>query len=208
MSDEQFKRNTAFKYKIGDILIGKPVFNGDRFSFIELGDKKIVRVNIVGNIVERYDITGERKYTFLTLDDGSGQIRIKAFGDDVEKLEGITQGLTVVVIGLLRHFNDETYISPEIVKEISPKYLLIRKLELEKNENSLKTNVEKKEIVAIKDKILDKIKQAESEGGIESDKIILELKDFSPEIINQEIKKLIEEGIIFEPRPGKLRWLG
>ena len=114
MSDEQFKRNTAFKYKIGDILIGKPVFNGDRFSFIELGDKKIVRVNIVGNIVERYDITGERKYTFLTLDDGSGQIRIKAFGDDVEKLEGITQGLTVVVIGLLRHFNDETYISPEI----------------------------------------------------------------------------------------------
>jgi len=166
MSDEQFKRNTAFKYKIGDILIGKPVFNGDRFSFIELGDKKIVRVNIVGNIVERYDITGERKYTFLTLDDGSGQIRIKAFGDDVEKLEGITQGLTVVVIGLLRHFNDETYISPEIVKEISPKYLLIRKLELEKNENSLKTNVEKKEIVAIKDKILDKITTLFSFFGI------------------------------------------
>ena len=35
-----------------------------------------------------------------------------------------------------------------------------------------------------------------------------ELRGTSPEIINQEIQKMLEEGIIFEPRPGKLRWLG
>jgi hypothetical protein len=33
-------------------------------------------------------------------------------------------------------------------------------------------------------------------------------RDTSAEIINQEIQKLLEEGIIFEPRPGKVRWLG
>ena len=42
MPDEQkFKRNTAYKYRIGDILIGTPAFNENRFSFLELGDKKI-----------------------------------------------------------------------------------------------------------------------------------------------------------------------
>jgi len=210
MAEEQkFKRNTAYKFRIGDLLVGKPIFDDERFSFIELGDKKIVRVNIIGNIVDRYDVTGERKYAFLTIDDGSGQIKLKSFGDDSDKLEGLGQGTTVVVIGTLRNFNDETYISPEIVKEMEPKYLMVRKLELEKNRSTtLPTPTEKKEIVAIKDKILEKIKVAEPEGGAEVDKIIMELRETSPEIINTEIKKLLEEGIIFEPRPGKLRWLG
>jgi len=29
-----------------------------------------------------------------------------------------------------------------------------------------------------------------------------------PEIINKEISKLLEEGFIYEPRPGKIRILG
>jgi Txe/YoeB family toxin of Txe-Axe toxin-antitoxin module len=61
---------------------------------------------------------------------------------------------------------------------------------------------------AVKDKILNIIKEAEKDGGIEMDKIILDLRDVSSDVINQEIKKLLEEGIIFEPRPGKIRWLG
>jgi len=36
----------------------------------------------------------------------------------------------------------------------------------------------------------------------------MELRETSPEMINQEVQKLISEGIIFEPRPGKLRYLG
>ena len=77
----QFKRNIAFKLRVGDALIGKPVFDREKFSFLELGNKKIIRVNIMGNIVERYDREGEKKYTFLKLDDGSGQISVKIFGD-------------------------------------------------------------------------------------------------------------------------------
>ncbi|MBD3247284.1 hypothetical protein GF378_01545 [Candidatus Pacearchaeota archaeon] len=209
MAEQRFKRNTAYKYRIGDILVGKPIFKDEKFAYVELGDKKIARVNIVGNVVDRYDASGDRNYTFLTIDDGSGQIRIKAFGDDVPKLTNLEQGTTIVVIGRLRSFSDETYISPETVKILDPKYLLVRKLELEKNRSkSAPVPTEKKEITAIKDKILDKIKKAEDEGGVEVDKIIMELRESSPEIINKEIKKLLEEGIIFEPRPGKVRWLG
>jgi DNA polymerase III alpha subunit len=205
---EQFKRNIAYKFRIGDILIGKPVVNGERFSFLELGDKKIIRVNIIGNIVDRYESEGEKKYLFLTLDDGSGQIKLKSFGDEIDKFKNIVQGQTVLVIGNLRFFNNEIYVSPEIIREQDAKYLLVRKLEIEKDKSQYTEAPARNQIIAVKDKILDIIKNSEQEGGIETDKIIMDLRETSPEIINQEIKKLLEEGIIFEPRPGKVRWLG
>lgn len=208
MAEQQFKRNIAYKFRIGDLLIGKPIFDSERFSFLELGNKKIVRVNVIGNIVDKFDSEGEKRYSFVTLDDGSGQIAIKSFGDDVTKFSGLGQGQTIAVIGTLRSFNNEVYIFPEIIKELNGKYLLVRKLELEKDREKNSPPVRREQIGAIKDKILEKIKTSEESGGIDTEKIILELRDFSPEIINQEIKRLLEEGIIFEPRPGKVRWLG
>lgn len=205
---EQFKRNIAFKLRIGDVLLGKPVFDAERFSFLELGGKRIVRINIVGNIVDKYESIGERKFASLTLDDGSGQIKLKFFGDDVDKFTNVNQGQTVVVIGTLRHWNDELYINPEIIKENDPKYLLVRKLELEKERIQNSPPIQREQMTAVKDKILEKIKNAEDEGGIDIDEIILELREASPEIINSEIKKLIEDGIVFEPRPGRVRYLG
>jgi RPA family protein len=208
MPENQFKRNIAYRFRIGDILIGKPMFDGERFSFLELGDKKIVRINIIGNIIDKYESEGERKYIFFTLDDGSGQIKIKCFSDEAARFKDVFQGQTVLVVGVLRNFNNETYISPEIIREQDAKYLLIRKLETEKDKNKNAKPMERTQMVAIRDKILDIIKDAEKNGGIETDKVIMDLRDTSPSIINQEIKKLLEEGIVFEPQPGKIRWLG
>lgn len=210
MPDEQFRRNIAFKIRIGEILIGKPIFDNERFSFLELGNKRIVRVNIVGNIVEKFESEPGRelKYSFFTLDDGSGQIRLKCFGDDVEKFKYLNQGETVVVIGVLRNFNDETYISPEIIRETDPKYLLLRKMEIEKNKSENFEPVQREQMAAVRDRILRKIKNSEEDGGIEVDRLIMGLQDIAPVIINQEIQRFIEEGIVFEPRPGKVRYLG
>lgn len=223
MPEQKFKRNVAYKLRIGDLLIGKPVNDGDRFKFLELGDKKIVRVNIVGNIVDKYESEGEKRYVFFTLDDGSGQIKLKAFGDDSVRYKNIVQGQTVVVIGNLRNWNDETYISPEIIRELDPKYLLLRKLESEKNkttgdsqgrsenasnEEKDSEEKEKEQAIAIKDKILELLKSAEKDGGIETEEIPKKFPDVSRDIINQEIRKFLEEGIAFEPRPGKIRYLG
>ena len=207
---DQYKRNIAYKFRIGDILLGKPIFDNDKFIYVELGGKKISRVNVVGNIVDKYESEGDRKYLFFTLDDGSGQIKLKIFGEEeTQKFKGITQGETVVVIGVMRNWNNETYIQPEIITGKEPKYLLVRKLELEKRrkENS-KPIQDKKVVQAIKDQILEKIKSSESEGGIDTEKIILELRNVPADTINEEIKKLLEEGIIFEPRPGRIRYLG
>jgi len=208
MPEQRFKRNTAYKLRIGDILIGKPILNQERFAFLELGDKKIVRVNLGGNIVDKYEGQSETNYLTFTIDDGSGQIVLKVFGDDVEKFKNLTQGTTVIVIGVLRHWNNELYISPEIIREMEPKYLLLRKLEIEKQRAVLSKPIEREQITAVKDKILNIIKAAEDKGGIETDELIMNLRDVTPEIINQEIQKLLEEGIAFEPRPGKIRYLG
>jgi len=208
MPEQQFKRHTAYKLRIGDLLIGKPILDSERFSFLELGNKKIIRVNVIGNIVDKYESQGEKKYSFLTLDDGSGQIILKLFGDDAEKSKNINQGQTILVIGTLRYWSNQIYISPEIIKEQDPKYLLVRKMEIEKEKSKNSDPLGKDQIIAIKDRILRAIKDSESEGGIEIDKIIMSLTDISPVIINQEIQKLLEEGIVFEPRPGKIRYLG
>ena len=123
-----YKRHVAYKLKIGDVIQGKRIFDADKFSFIELGDKKISRVNVIANVVDRYSSV-EKSYISLTVDDASGQIRIKIFGDDVNKFSNISQGDTILVIGLIRVYNDELYITPEIMKKKDPKYLLVRKLE-------------------------------------------------------------------------------
>lgn len=212
--EQQFKRNIAFKFRIGDLLLGKPIMDPttQKFIFLELGDRKIIRVNLIGNVVDKYE-SGQQSsnYIFFTIDDGSGQIKLKSFGEDSEKFRDLKLGQTVAVIGVLRNFNNETYVSPEIIKEHDPRYLLVRKLEVEKQRKKEAKPIHTKEqAIAIKDKILGMIKGAEQDGGLEKDKIILEagLRDVSPESINQEIKSLIEEGIVFEPRPGKLRYLG
>lgn len=210
MADNKFKRHIAYKVRVNDLETGKPVMDGERFSFIELGDKKISRVNLAGNIVEKYESEGETKYVFFTFDDGSGQIQLRVFGDDLEKFKGVEQGQTVVVIGLLRQWNDKLYITPEIIKEKEPKYLLLRKLEIEKQREKESDPIERgqEQKTAVKDKILREIKNAEEEGGIEIDKIIMNLREVSPTIIRQEIEKFVSEGIVFEPSPGKVRYLG
>lgn len=203
------KREIAYKLRIGEILRGKPAISTadgrERFNFLELGDRKIVRVNVVANVIDKFISEGEKRFATLTLDDASGQINAKTFGEDVKLFEEINQGTTLMIIGVLRIFNNELYILPEILKPIDPRYLLVRKLEIEKE--MPKEEAKPEEIVAVKDQIIARIKQEEPNEGIDTEKLVMEIKA-DPGLINQEIKKLLEEGIIYEPRPGRVRYLG
>ena len=205
------KREIAFKLRIGDLIRGHQVFEQNenpnkKLLFVELGIKKIVRVNIIANVVDKYTSDGERRFSSITLDDGSGQIRARVFGEDMAKLDDVSQGDTLGVIGVLRYFNQEVYILPEIVRKQDPRYLLVRKLEIEKL-HPQETTFEKKEVKAFRDQIIEMIKAAEQHDGVEKEEIIMTVKA-QPNLISQEIQKLLEEGIIYEPRPGRVRYLG
>ncbi len=209
---EQKKRETAYKFRINDVLRGTQIFEelegmNKRLKFVELGDKKIVRVNIIANIVDKYESEGERRFGSITLDDGSGQIRARVFAEDINKFSDLSQGDTVLIIGLLRSYNQELYILPELIKKQDPKYLLIRKIEIEKSFPKLPTSIEKKEIKALRDEVINLIRESESKEGIDKEEIIMKLKS-PPQLISQEIQKLLEEGIAYEPKPGRVRYLG
>ncbi len=211
------KREIAYKLRIGDIHRGKPVLSSsgepgarEKLDFLELGNMKISRINVVANVIDKFSNEGSgggTRFATMTLDDASGQISIKAFSENTKLFDDINQGHTVMVIGFLRTFNNEIYILPEIVKVLDPRYLLVRKLELEKSKP--KVEVKTEEIHAVKDQIIDRVKKAEQEGsdGIDTEKLVMEIKA-DPELINQEIKKLLEGGVIYEPRPGVVRFLG
>lgn len=203
MDNEQRKRNVAYKLRIGDVMKSKPVSNEGKLLFLELGDKKIIRVNLIANAVDKFINDGDKKYASITIDDASGQIKLKAFGDDIAPLKEISQGDTLQIIGLVREYNSEIYITPDIVKKVDPKWLLVRKLEIQnaKKDAPLPTNASLREI------ILEKIKKSDATGGLDKEQLILDT-EASPEVINAEIKHLLEEGMIYEPRPGILRYLG
>jgi len=195
-SEEPRKRNIAYKLRIGDILKGKPIIEEGRFKFLELGAKNVVRVNLLANVVDKFVNEGEKKYASITVDDASGQIRLKQFGEDIAMLKNVVQGDTLQVIGNVREYNSELYLMPEIVKKVDPKWLLVRKLEIQTQGDT-----------SAIDLIKEKIKNAEADGGIDIDTLIMEI-EASPDLINQEIKKLLEGGLVYEPRPGRLRYLG
>jgi uncharacterized protein len=206
------KRETAYKLRVNDILRGNPTFDGTneqnkKLLFIELGDKKIVRINLIANVVDKYEASDEKRFASITLDDGSGQIKARLFGEDIKKFSEISQGDTILIIGLLRHFNQELYVLPELIKKQDPRYLLVRKLEIEKSYSPLPTPEKKQEIKALKEEVVELIKNSEVNDGIDKDEIIMKIKA-QPSIISQEIQRLIEEGIIYEPRPGRVRYLG
>jgi len=202
--EQTFKRNVAYKMRVGDILAGKVIIDGERFKFLESAGKQVVRINLIANVVDKYIQDGEKKYGSITLDDASGQIKLKTFGEDIEKFTQLNQGDTILVVGLLRTWNNEIYITPEIMKKKEPAYLLVRKLEIEKETPK---QPDKGQLLELKDKILAMVKESEADGGANIDHIILNLKE-APDMINQEIKKLLEDGVIYEPRPGKIRYLG
>ncbi len=199
------KRNTAYKLRIGDVLNGVPIMDEGKFLFLELGNKKVVRVNILANCVDKFVQEGEKSFASLTIDDASGQLKLKVFGEDIERVKHIMQGDSLQIIGNMREWNGEIYMIPEVVKKVDARWLLVRKLEIQNARKDM-PEVEGGD-TAVKNMVLDKIKGAEADGGIDREALVMDI-EAAPEGIEVEIKKLLEEGLVYEPRPGRLRYLG
>jgi len=199
------KRNVAYKLRIGDVLKGVPMMDEGKFLFLELGDKKVVRVNLLANCVDKFVSEGEKSFASLTVDDASGQLKLKVFGEDIDRVANIMQGDTLQIIGNMREWNGEIYMIPEVVKKVDARWLLVRKLEIQRSRKDLpEVQGGKNEL---KNMILDKIKASEADGGIDREALVMDV-EAAPDAIEGEVKSLLEEGLVYEPRPGRLRYLG
>lgn len=129
------KRQTAHKVWISILHNGKYVKQMGEFepNYVEYNGKEIGRVNVIGTITSKFS-SEDKGYVALTLDDGSASIRIKAWKEDALAIEKYKAGDMVQVVGKPKEYNEEIYISPELVSLVpDPNIELLRKLELLKD---------------------------------------------------------------------------
>jgi len=128
------KRLVAKKVRISDIVNGK-YFHGSKEEMkpsyvITPFGQKISRVNLIASVIEKF-VSEDENYSSITIDDGTEAIRVKVFRDDIKILKEIEPGELSIVIGKIKEYNEETYISGEIVKKVEDmNFESLRKLEI------------------------------------------------------------------------------
>jgi len=198
------KRQVAYKLKISDILNGnliKEEFSGN----VKLNNINVSRVNIIAAMIYKSE---DFNYSSAVIDDGFGRIQLRSFENNAY-FSKIDVGDVVLVIGRIREFNNEKYIVPEILKKITnTRWVDIRRLELKNNDiidNNIKiTDKNLIEGAKINEDIYSLIKKLDNGDGASFDNIIKSSGSIDAEKI---LNKLLENGDIFEIKPGKLKVL-
>ncbi|MFP4112461.1 MAG: hypothetical protein ACLFUO_05670 [Candidatus Woesearchaeota archaeon] len=217
---QSYKRATAVKIDIESLKKGIFV-NKDGFepSYIDTEYGEISRVNIIGVIIAKSVSDG-----YMEIDDSTAKIQLRTGSIDysnITNFDNYQLGQVVNVIGKVRIFGSDIYLIPEILRPIKNlKWVELRKLEIKslKKVKSLSDikDTQKKETITkqdIEDKkeennqteiVLDKLKSLDMGDGVDIESLSDELKiNNSKSIIN----KLLEQGEIFEIRPGRVKVL-
>ncbi|MFH1455827.1 MAG: OB-fold nucleic acid binding domain-containing protein [archaeon] len=211
------KRQTAYKFWIRDLVSANVVTNEEGFKFFDIKGKRVVRVNLIALVIGKY-VSEASSYVALTLDDGSGQIRVKAWGEDVAMVLNMEVGDSVVVIGRLTVQNDEVFLRPEVTRYLgNTKWNEFRRLELEQDYGKaehvpvqVKMDSEEEEPVEpsmlVRGKIFTIIENCEDSKGKDIEQLI---KEAGVSVVEAEkvIEELIREGEAFCPRNGFIKIL-
>lgn len=106
--------------RVGELVAGR--IREDGFVQTPLRDK-VRDVQLVGLITGRKDDKNQEvppSFTFLSLEDGSGKIQIRAFGKEKKELvEDIGRGDSILVKGEVDIHEDLFYVRPRIVRQLS-----------------------------------------------------------------------------------------
>jgi len=212
------KRQVAYNVCVGEISQGDYVKeSGWLPNYILIRGNKVSRVNIIGVVVNMAE--QEDKKEFL-LEDSTGRVAIRSF-ETMQNLNKLKVGDIVKVVGRPREFNDEKYIVPEIVKEVNKGWFELRSLELG-SPTPPKEKIEIKKVESIKDETLEEkivVKEDILKKYINPEEVIKQIKlldkgdgaDYESilEKVKDEklIQMLLEDGEIFEIKPGKLKIL-
>jgi len=188
------QRHTAYKLRIKDLTSNEYVLRNGESDYITVNGKEVSRTRIVATVVNKFT-NEERKSGTLIIDDCSDIISVRAWENEYHLIDKINIGDLIEVIGRVRKYNDNVYLTPEIIKKISPNEYVLWKVELGKTK-------EKSTDSDLKSKILNKIQESGEEGTI-MEELIKIAGDKAT--CQQVLKELLEEGTIFEPKAGKYK---
>lgn len=93
----------------------------------------ISRVKVVATAVEKF-VAEDGRFASISVDDGTGAIQARVFSDNLGILERVDLGDLVSIVGKMRNYNGENYISPDFLRRLDdPDYESFFKLELLRN---------------------------------------------------------------------------
>jgi RPA family protein len=190
-------RQIAYIVRIADILRNNFVKEEDYPDYVQIGSKNVSRVNIIGTVIA----IDNGKIQNIIVDDGTEKIAVRSF----DKTYSANVGDVVLVIGRIRQYNSERYISPEIIRsDIDKKWALIwgrNSLKSDCAEELPEEEVEKAADDNNKCSVLEKIRELDDGGGALYEEVVREFKD------EKMIYNLLEQGEVFQIKPGRLKVL-
>jgi len=130
----EISRMPAKKVRVTDITNGKYFFSNaeqKRVAYIVTPfGQRLSRVNIVATVIDKF-VNEDESYCALTLDDGTGVVKVKAFKEDAKNIAKFELGDLMVTIGKLREYTGEVYVAVEAIRKLNDvKLEQMRKLEL------------------------------------------------------------------------------
>lgn len=222
------QRQTAYKLRIGDLIKGEYFAReGLEPNYIKVGEKEVSRVNVIATVVNDFS-NEDGSYSTMTLDDGSGNIQVRAWKEDVNLISNVKLGDIVMIIGKPKSYNDQIYLIPEIIKKLdNPLWIKLRNLELGKHEPIEKEVIKRvntyspseqtprivEEMVVEGDnsqnsrqKILNSIENLDFKEGAEFSEVI-KVSGVNEKEAMIIIDELLKEGEIYQIKAGRLKIL-
>ncbi|MBS3118428.1 hypothetical protein J4417_01975 [Candidatus Woesearchaeota archaeon] len=219
MADDLVQRQTAVKLLITDLLSGEFSKEESQTPVLSLGEQKIYRVNVIGMVIGKAE---EEVLANLFLNDGTASINLRFFERN-SALDELNAGDAVMVVGRLRDYNGERYLSPEIVKKVDRLWLQHRRKELGAETRQINAAVkeepagkimpkqepveeeskdESSEFLSPEGKILKNIADLDKGEGAEIEEVLAASKvNYAEEII----KRMLERGELFQIMPGRVK---
>lgn len=124
------KRLTAIKTRIRDVIGGKFVAQEglEPNYVITKNGLRISRGRVLATVVDKF-MSGDKKFSSITVDDGTETIRVKAFNSLI--LDALENGDIIDIIGRVKEYQEEIYMTPEMVMKVGdPNFEILRELEI------------------------------------------------------------------------------
>lgn len=197
---DEFQRQTAYKVRVGDLINNEYIRQSGEWepNYITVNGLKVSRANIIASVIDKQE---SDLMSSISVDDGSGNINVRCFNELTVLLKDIQVGDLVLVIGRPRENNGQIFVAGEIVKKLSdPSWSKLRKLEL----GEFKGNGVSVEKENVKKKVLDIINELDEGEGADVDQVILK-SGLGESDMEGILKDFLEQGEIYEPKPGRVK---